>query len=301
MKEEIPAGLDGERVDRVVSFLTGLPRSEVTSLIEAGGVKIDGRVVVNRSRKMRQGEVVDVEVPEDADPRPRAQRGVPVEVVHADDDVIVVHKPPGLVVHPGAGNPDGTLVNGLLALYPEIADVGEPSRPGIVHRLDKGTSGLLMVARTQRAYESLVAQLTARSVDRRYLAVVAGHIDSDEGLVDAPIGRSERAPTKMAVSGRGRTARTRYKVVERFTEPTVLTLVECRLETGRTHQIRVHLAAIGHPVLGDARYNGVRAAIACPRPFLHAYHLGFEHPSGDPVSFEVDLPADLLAVRARLR
>ena len=126
-------------------------------------------------------------------------------------------------------------------------------------------------------------------------------IDSDEGLVDAPIGRSERAPTKMAVSGRGRTARTRYKVVERFTEPTVLTLVECRLETGRTHQIRVHLAAIGHPVLGDARYNGVRAAIACPRPFLHAYHLGFEHPSGDPVSFEVDLPADLLAVRAQLR
>jgi 23S rRNA pseudouridine1911/1915/1917 synthase len=300
MRAEVPAALDGERVDRAVAFLTGRPRSEVNDLIVAGAVRIQGRAVVNRSRKLRAGEVIDMDLPDRADPKPRAQRGIELVVVHEDDDVVVVDKPPGLVVHPGAGNPEGTMVNALLARYPEMESVGDPARPGIVHRLDKGTSGLLAVARTARAYESLVAQLGARTVDRRYLALVAGIVESDEGLVDAPVGRSERTPTLMAVSGRGREARTRYRVRSRHHEPVDCTLLECRLETGRTHQIRVHLSAIGHPVIGDARYNGVRAGLDCPRPFLHAFHLGFEHPEGHRVDFEVGLPADLGEVASRL-
>lgn len=300
MREEIPSALAGERIDRVAAFLTGLPRAEINELIVAGGVKLGGKAVVNRSRKVQEGEIVEVEIPEAKDPRPRAERSVEVSILHVDDDIIVVDKPDGLVVHPGAGNPSGTLVNGLLAVYPEIATVGEPARPGIVHRLDKGTSGLLVVARSDRAYESLVSQLTARQVHRWYLAMVAGQVESDEGLVDAPIGRSENARTRMAVSGRGRPARTRYRVLDRWDDPAPLSLLECRLETGRTHQIRVHLAAIGHPVLGDARYNGVRASVDCPRPFLHAFHLGFEHPAGGEVSFESPLPDDLEAVKASL-
>jgi 23S rRNA pseudouridine1911/1915/1917 synthase len=304
MKETIPAVLAGERIDRVVAMLTGLPRSDVAALVDAGGVRLGGAVVATRSRRVAEGDVLEVDVPAvDADrPGTLADAAVDVVVVHADNDVIVVDKPPGLVVHPGSGNPDATLVNGLLARFPDLADLGtDPQRPGIVHRLDKGTSGLLVVARTQRSYESLVAQLKRRAVERVYLALVAGTVEAPAGLIDAPIGRGTGDPTRMAVSARGREARTRYEVLERFTNPAPLTLVECRLETGRTHQIRVHLAAIGHPVIGDARYSGNRAAVPSPRPFLHAHRLSFDHPrTGERVSYASPLPADLEEVRARL-
>src|SRR5439155_23772111 len=176
----------------------------------------------------------------------------------------VVDKPPDLVVHPGAGNAAGTMVAGLLARFPELAGVGEADRPGVVHRLDKGTSGLLVVARTPAAYESLVGQLSSRSVERRYRTLVWGWPEPTTGLVDAPIGRSRRDPTRMAVAAGGREARTGYETERRYHEPVEAALLECRLETGRTHQIRVHLAAIGHPVVGDARYRGARSSFRSP-------------------------------------
>jgi 23S rRNA pseudouridine1911/1915/1917 synthase len=212
-----------------------------------------------------------------------------------------VDKPAGLVVHPGAGHRDGTLVGGLLARFPELASVGAPARPGIVHRLDRGTSGLLVVARTPAAFDDLVTQLSARTVERRYVAVVLGVPAPRSGVVDAPIGRSPRDPTRMAVAATGRPARTHYRVEQAFEQPVVAARLACRLETGRTHQVRVHLSAIGHPVVGDARYGGDRPALPAPRPCLHAARLGFRHPStGEEMAFEAPLPRDLEAVLAGL-
>jgi 23S rRNA pseudouridine1911/1915/1917 synthase len=223
-------------------------------------------------------------------------------VVREDDDLLVVEKPPGLVVHPGAGTPSGTLVNGLLARYPEIADIGEPDRPGIVHRLDKDTSGLLLVARSPASFEALRQAIADRTVERVYLALVWGSFDAPSGLVDAPIGRSARTPTRMAVSARGRVARTRYRVERTYTEPVEVSLLECSLDTGRTHQIRVHLAAIDHPIVGDDRYGGARQSLSMPRPFLHAAALRFVHPvTGDTVTVESPLPPDLVDVLSKLR
>ena len=294
MREEIPAVLAGERVDKVVALLTGLTRSEVAALVEAGAVLVGGRPVTKRARRLLAGEVVEVEVPEPVDVTPPPQPEVPVTVVHEDAHVLVVDKAAGIVVHPGAGNPDGTLVNGLVARYPDLIGVGEePARPGIVHRLDAGTSGLLAVARTQAAYTSLVGQLAVRAVTRRYWALVAGTIDAPAGRIEGPIGRDVRDPTRMAVIEKGRDAVTGYTVLERRG---TCTLVECQLETGRTHQIRVHLAAIGHPVLGDPTYGGPQAD-GLERPWLHAHHLAFDHPAtGERVAFDSPLPADLVAV-----
>jgi 23S rRNA pseudouridine1911/1915/1917 synthase len=304
VRETIPGPLDGERLDRVVALLTGLPRAQVAELVAAGAVRVGGAVVPARSRRVAAGETVEVDLPARpaADERPAPDPGVELSVVHADEHVIVVDKPAGLVVHPGAGHPDGTLVNGLLARFGDLAAVGEPHRPGIVHRLDRGTSGLLVVARTAAAHAALVAQLRSRAVERVYLALVWGSLDAPSGLIDAPVGRADTDRTRMTVSARGREARTRYRVTTRFREPAPLTLVECRLETGRTHQIRVHLAAIGHPVVGDVRYRGVRPAVALRRPFLHACRLAFDHPAtGARVEYEAGLPADLEAVVAALR
>jgi 23S rRNA pseudouridine1911/1915/1917 synthase len=221
---------------------------------------------------------------------------VVVPVVYADDDVVVVDKPAGLVVHPGAGHAAGTMVNGLLAAFPDLADVGDPARPGIVHRLDKDTSGLLVVARTPASYRTLTSALAKHAVEREYLALVWGRPDPPAGLVDAPIGRSGREPTRMAVSVRGRDARTGYATERSWEEPAVA-LLRCRLETGRTHQIRVHLAAIGHAVVGDRQYRGVRPELRPPRIFLHATRLAFRHPADDrTVAFESPLPSDLEAV-----
>jgi 23S rRNA pseudouridine1911/1915/1917 synthase len=308
VNEVVPAALAGERVDRVVAMLTDLTRAGVAALIEDGGVRIGGRTVTTRSRKVREGDRLEVDVPERPELAALApDPSVDVRVVHEDDAVFVIDKPAGLVVHPGAGHTTGTLVQGLLARYPELAALpaagaGEADRPGIVHRLDAGTSGLLVVARTADAYHSLVAQLAAREVTRQYRALVLGAVEANAGEIDAPIGRADGDPTRMAVATAGREARTRYEVLARYREPVAVTELACRLETGRTHQIRVHLAAIGHPVVGDARYGGARPALVLARPFLHAERLAFRHPeTGEVVTFESQLPADLVELRDGLR
>jgi 23S rRNA pseudouridine1911/1915/1917 synthase len=294
----VPGTLAGERLDRAVALLTGWSRADVADLVEREQVLVNGRAVA-KSRRLVEGEVVELlgEPTPVGLPQPEA---MPLVVVHEDPDVVVIDKPAGLVVHAGAGHPDGTLVNGLLARYPEIATVGDPARPGIVHRLDAHTSGLLVVARSAAAYDALVAALGARIVDRGYRALVWGIPDATSGLVDAPIGRSVRRPPRMAVREGGRPARTRYEIEQPFPAAGV-SLLRCRLETGRTHQIRVHLSAIGHPVVGDAAYGGIRAAITLDRPFLHAASLGFEHPTtGEALAFTSDLPPELTDVLARL-
>ncbi len=306
MRASVPGALAGQRVDRAVAVLTGLTRSEVAALVAAGAVSIAGHRVSSRSRRVSEGEELDIVLPESAGgeaPGPVADSAVDVVVVHADDDLVVVDKPAGLVVHAGAGHQTGTLVHGLLALFPDLAviGVGETARPGIVHRLDKGTSGLLVIARTAAAYHHLVEQLRRREVERVYLALVWGSVDAPAGLIDAPIGRGTRDPTRMAVAAGGKEARTRYRVDSRFTEPAATSLLECRLETGRTHQVRVHLAAIGHPVVGDLRYRGTRPQLELDRPFLHATSLSFDHPTtGQRLSFSSSLPTDLQALLAQL-
>jgi len=295
---EVPPALGGERVDRAVALLTGWSRAEVQRLVDAGAVLVAG-VRVPKGRRLAAGEVVRVVAGPEPDALPVAG-DVEIDVRYEDADVLVLAKPAGVVVHPGAGHASGTLVNGLLAGYPEIAAVGEPHRPGIVHRLDRDTSGLLVVARTPNAYESLVEQLKARAVERHYLALVWGR-PAARGMIDAPIGRSAARRTRMAVRESGREARTGFEVVEAFSSP-VASLLECRLETGRTHQIRVHLAAIGHPVVGDASYGGAREPERLGRPFLHAFALAFDHPvSGARIHVEDPLPGDLEAALERLR
>lgn len=301
MNEVIPAALDGERVDRVVALILGCSRTQAVGLLDEGIVRIDGEVVTQRARRLRAGESIELPDVDVGPPPPGPDPTVPFRVVHEDADVIVIDKPAGVVVHPGAGNPDGTLVNGLLARYPELAAIGEPMRPGIVHRLDKGTSGLLVVARSDLAYDDLVDQLSSHEVHRGYLALAWGAFETPAGVIDAPIGRSDRDPTKMVVSQSGREARTHYSVERTFTEPVLVSLLRCVLETGRTHQIRVHLAAIGHPVVGDDRYRGTRPGLHVGRPWLHAANLRFAHPrSGEELAFESPLPADLVAVLAGL-
>lgn len=298
IEEIVPQALAGERLDRVVALLTGASRADAAALVAAGGAVVDD--VEQRSGKVRLtlGQTVRVDpamLPTDRPPEP--DPAVAVDVVYADDDVIVVDKAPGLVVHPGAGHPDGTLVNGLLARYPEIASVGQPGRPGIVHRLDVGTSGLLVVARSALAHDVLVAALSARDVGRVYRTVVWGHPANPVGVIDAPIGRDHRDPLRMAVVVDGKPARTHYRVLRTYRDPVEAAELECRLETGRTHQIRVHLAAIGHPVVGDTTYGGGRPGVTSPRPFLHAAALSFRHPTrGETVSFEAPIPGDLLQV-----
>ena len=295
LTEIIPAALDGERVDRAVSLVCDLSRSVVSRLIDEGAVHLDGIPVRSASSRVHDGQRLEVDVPEPVDPRPRPDPAVDFAVCHEDDAVVVVDKPAGLVVHPGAGHQESTLVHGLVHRFPEIAEVGEPHRPGIVHRLDRGTSGLLVVARTPAAYEELVRQMSAHEPERTYTALTWGHFESDSGTIDAPIGRSPRHPTRMAVSDQGRRAVTHYTVDQRFSSPRPTTLVTCRLETGRTHQIRVHLRAIGHPVVGDRDYDGGRPGLDPGRPFLHAGALAFVHPTtGRPVAYEAPLPADLV-------
>jgi 23S rRNA pseudouridine1911/1915/1917 synthase len=302
MREVVPRALDGQRLDRVVALVTGGSRAEAAALVDEGVVTVDGSPVTTRSHRVAEGDVVDIDLPNrSAAVDLAADPAVPVPVVYEDEDLIVVDKPAGVVVHPGAGQRSGTLVNGLLARYPEIRDVGQADRPGIVHRLDKGTSGLLVVAHRQPAYDGLVAMLGRHEVERRYRTLVWGTVASPTGLVDAPIGRSGRERTRMAVTVRGKPARTWYDVVRTYHRPVEVTELVCRLETGRTHQIRVHMASIGHRVVGDGRYGGDRQSLPLPRPFLHAEHLGFRHPvRGDELTFSSPLPDDLAQVLAGL-
>jgi 23S rRNA pseudouridine1911/1915/1917 synthase len=293
--EEVPAALDGERLDRVVSLLADVSRSDAAVIVAAGGATVDGVVATSGKVRLRVGQTVTVD--ETLAPQavlPAADPSVDVRVVLEDEYLLIIDKPAGLVVHPGAGNPDRTLVNGLLARYPQIAGVGEPIRPGIVHRLDAGTSGLLVVAKTTAAYHGLVDALSSHRVERIYRALVWGHPASPSGVIDAPIGRDHRDPMRMAVVVDGKPARTHYRTLQRFRRPAETTSLECQLETGRTHQIRVHLAAIGHPVVGDPTYGGVKSAITIGRPVLHAAELRFTHPvTGAPVAATSPLPDDL--------
>lgn len=296
----IPAALEGERVDRAVAFLTGWSRADVQAVLAAGGVLVDG-VVASKSLRLRAGQEVLVVGAPAVDRAPAADPSIPLLVRFEDADLAVVAKPPGLVTHPGAGHPGGTLVNAVLARWPEVAEIGDPARPGIVHRLDRDTSGLLVIARTDAAYVGLTAALARREVERRYVALVWGAPAARRGVIDAPIGRSAARRTRMAVREAGKPARTIYEVTESFGTP-VCSLLACRLETGRTHQIRVHLAAIGHPVVGDRSYGGVRPGLECPRSFLHAAEIAFDHPiTGQRIEVAEPLPPDLAAVLAGLR
>lgn len=301
IEETIPVALSGERLDRIVSLVLDVSRSAAAHLVASGGATVDGVVVASGKIRLTEGQAITVDSSRlPMEELPQGDQSVAVEVVYSDDHIIVVNKSAGLVVHPGAGNRDKTLVNGLLALFPDIEDVGEAIRPGIVHRLDAGTSGLLVVARTQRSYEALVEQLSDHDVERQYLALAWGHFESTNGVIDAPIGRDHRDPLRMTVSHDGKWARTHFVVQQAFTQPAPLSLLTCNLETGRTHQIRVHLAAVDHPVVGDNTYGGARSALVAPRPMLHAQRLAFVHPgSGQHVSFEAPVPADMAEVIAR--
>ncbi|HWD54391.1 MAG TPA: RluA family pseudouridine synthase [Acidimicrobiales bacterium] len=303
MTVEVPATLSAVRVDRGVAMLAGVSRAVAAGLVESGRVLVDGAPATSGRTPLHQGAVLTIELPEEGTAGPAAEPGVRFGIVHADASVAVIDKPAGLVVHPGAGHFEGTLVGGLLAAFPDLvelvaAGVCGADRPGIVHRLDKGTSGLIAVARTADAYRSLVEQLATRTMERRYLALVAGLVDDDRGEVDAPIGRSTRTPTKMAVTVRGKPARTSYQVVERrgTDTPAPTTLLELALQSGRTHQVRVHMAAIGHPVVGDARYGRPDRSLGAGRFFLHAFQLAFDHPAtGTRRTFSSPLPVDLRA------
>jgi 23S rRNA pseudouridine1911/1915/1917 synthase len=298
IEEAVPAALAGERLDRIVALIGDLSRAEAAATIEAGGVTVDGRPASSGKVRLEEGQAVCIDPGAIPVPvLPTSDGTVEFGVVFEDDAVVVVDKPPGLVVHPGAGNIDGTLVSGLLARYPDIAGVGgDPIRPGIVHRLDAGSSGLLVVARTDEAASALIGQFADHSATRRYDAVVWGVPDAPHGIIDGPIGRDRGDPLKMAVVAGGRPARTDYRVVGTYSSPALVSRLECRLETGRTHQIRVHLASIGHPLLGDPLYGQRRPMLGLTRPFLHAAELAFDHPTtGERVTFTSPLAPDLQA------
>ena len=298
IQETIVASLAGQRVDRVISLVADIPRSMASQIIDVGAVLLDDVVVKAGKIKVSEGQriVIDLSMlPEKQ--LPAAEPNIKVDVVYVDDEIIVINKQAGIVVHPGAGNPTGTLVNAVLAIYPEIASVGDAFRPGVVHRLDAGTTGLMVMARTARAYDSLVDALSRRVVVRRYLTLVWGEMGAPSGIIDAPLGRDQRDPTKVAVVAGGKTARTNYEVRQVFSIPVSCSLLECGLETGRTHQIRVHLAALGHSGVGDVVYGGARSVLSSPRPMLHAVTLKFDHPvTGAQMQFDAQTPDDFNAI-----
>ena len=296
---EIPESLSGERIDRALSLLTGRSRSDTAKMVAQGCVLVDGQIARAGSVRVAAGstvEVTDMQLPA-AVPEQRREIA-PFDVLHADGDIVVVDKPSGVVTHPGSGHSAGTLADALVEQYPDMAGVGQPGRPGIVHRLDRGTSGVLVCARSSRAYDALVEQLTMRQVHRTYAALARGHLSSPTGTIDAPIGRDRENRTLMAVTSEGRDARTHYSVVETYVHPAEASLLRCRLETGRTHQIRVHLASIGLPLLGDLTY-GVPDPFGIGRPLLHAVRLTFRHPdTGADMSFEAPMPEDFVEALA---
>ena len=294
VRDEIPNALDGQRVDRVAALMTGLSRSAITNLISQGDVSRNGQKVESGSDRVTLGDQIEVDVPLEKELPTElvADTEVQFEVVHEDESLVVINKPIGLVVHPGAGRSGSTLAHGLLARYPEVVQVGEPDRPGIVHRLDRDTSGLLICARTNEALSQLSQDLADRLIHRSYLTIASGCPEAPKGTIDAPIGRSRRARTKMTVTEDGREARTHYEVLETWTYPKQASLLKCTLDTGRTHQIRVHLRAIGCPVLGDAVY-GKRDPFGIGRPLLHSAEISFVHPvTEEEMNFVCKPPAD---------
>ena len=296
MRASVPVELGGLRFDQALARLfPQYSRNRLQAWLKSGHIKLDGRSAEAR-HAVSGGEEVVLEPPPAPDAAaPKAQR-MPLKIVHEDADVIVIDKPSGLVVHPGAGQPDRTLLNALLAHAPKLAGV---PRAGIVHRLDKDTSGLLVVAKTVEAQAALAKQLADRSMRRIYLAVVQGDPPAS-GTIDAPLGRDVRSRVRMAVTHRGKPARTTFRVVERFGHAA---LIECRLETGRTHQIRVHLQHIRHPLIGDPVYRrGTRHGFSFPRQALHAAELTLNHPrSGEAMTWRAPLPRDMNRLLKDLR
>lgn len=296
---EVPAGFDGQRLDVWLAGHLGVSRSRAAARIDAGEVRVGGERVA-RGRRLRAGEVVQVSAPA---PVPTSPPPPLPPIRYRDEHLLVLAKPAGLVVHPGAGHPDGTLVDALQAAGIPLAPGSEGHRPGIVHRLDRDTSGLLLVASTQEAFVGLSAALAARQVARRYLAVVAGVPGQPRGRIEAPIARDPRDRTRFAVVAGGRPAVTRYRVLATATVAGVqprhgaVTSLACQLGTGRTHQLRVHLAAIGTPILGDPTYGPsgeLSRAVGLERPFLHAAAIGLDHPvTGARVELYEPLPDEL--------
>jgi 23S rRNA pseudouridine1911/1915/1917 synthase len=297
----VEASAAGARLDRwLADRLPELSRGRLQALIGEGRVRVDG-TARKPSHRLAGTERIEVEIPPPP-PETLEPEAIALSVVHEDADVLVLDKPAGLVVHPGAGHARGTLAAAVLAHAPGVAGVGGPRRPGVVHRLDKDTSGLLVVAKTPAAYDSLTRQLVARTVRRVYLALVHGRVAAAEGVIDRPLGRDPRNRQRMAVrpAGQGRRAVTRWRVRERWPH---FTLLEARLETGRTHQIRVHLASLGHPVVGDTAYGGRhRPPVALDGLALHATALAFEHPvTHAPMEFASPLPERIERVLSHLR
>ncbi len=291
----VPAGCAGLRLDRALArLLPEYSRNRLAQWVRAGQARLDGRAVTPR-QKVWGGETISIVPSPDAAVMGHQPEDIPLDIVFEDPELMVVNKPAGLVMHPGSGNWHGTLLNALLKHAPGLAGI---PRAGIVHRLDKDTSGLLVVAKTLPAQTDLVRQLQARTVKREYLAVVQGHVARD-GRIEAPIGRHPVKRTRMAVTARGRQAVTHYQVLERYQQATLL---RCRLETGRTHQIRVHLSSLKHPLVGDPAYGKRNSGIPFPRQALHAERLGLLHPqTGKPMSWQAAPPADLRGLIETLR
>jgi len=295
----IAEAADGWRLDRALAdAVPTLSRERLKALISSGRVTGDGGAVRDPAKKAIGGQRFSVSVPAPA-PAHNVPQDIALDIVFEDDHLLVVDKPAGLVVHPAAGNPDGTLVNALLHhCAGRLSGIGGVARPGIVHRIDKDTSGLMVVAKTDRAHEGLAKQFAVPSIDRRYKAIVAGRPNPPSGAIDAPLARSPANRKKVAVVGSGKRAVTHYRTLQPLREAT---LVECRLETGRTHQVRVHMTSIGNPLLGDPVYGRTKAAhrqlletLRFKRQALHAAHLGFIHPvKSTALSFDSELPADM--------
>ncbi|MEC9066789.1 MAG: RluA family pseudouridine synthase [Pseudomonadota bacterium] len=293
---------EGDRADRALAKASGLSRERIKTLIAQGKVAVAGAVVRSASARVGAGAAFAIEVPP-PEPLAAEPQAIPLDIVFEDEHLVIVDKPAGMVVHPAAGNRDGTLVNALLHhCHGRLSGINGVVRPGIVHRIDKDTSGLLVVAKTDTAHEGLARQFADHSIDRSYLAVCAGHPNPAAGTVSGRIGRSDANRKKMAVlppdSQRGKHAVTHYRTVKLLDG---CALIECRLETGRTHQVRVHCSSIGHPLLGDPVYGRTPAAlrpllrqIGFARQALHAASLGFDHPvTGERVEFRAELPADM--------
>ena len=289
--------LAGERIDKALSQMEeSWSRSQIGNWLEEERILVNG-VKVKAKYKVRQGDVIEVDIPEVEDLE-IVPEDLDLEIVYEDADVLVVNKPRGMVVHPAPGHASGTLVNGLMHHCKDLSGINGVARPGIVHRIDKDTSGLLMVAKNDVAHEGLVNQLVDKSVTRKYTALVHGHIAHEKGTIDAPIGRDQKDRQKQAVVDKGKNAVTHFQVMERFGE---FTLVECRLETGRTHQIRVHMNYIGFPLAGDPKY-GPKKTLNFNGQVLHAGVLGFIQPrTGEYLEFSYPLPEDFTDLLQDLR
>ena len=294
---EVPERLAGQRVDKVLADLLDLSRAEARALLDAG-VRLDGSPA-RPSDRVHVGAMVEAPTPELASDL--AAEPVDFGVIYEDPDLIVVDKPAGLVVHPGSGHKRPTLAAGLLHRYPELEGVGEAGRWGLIHRLDRDTSGVLVVGRNAESFETLDSDMARRRIRRIYTTLVHGRFATPTGTVDAPIGRDPDRPTRRAVVVGGKPAVTHYEVAKEFGAADV-SLLEVTLATGRTHQIRVHMNAIDHPIVGDRAYSSLNKAVESPRIFLHAHQLGLRHPaSGKMLTFKSPLPDDLVGVLESIR